>query len=137
MAELYEKTPSAASLSCLVVFSMVSWLSFEFFSFSPLSAYGCELSFYFWKLLTLASTRSIILIISAALFDSCVSIRTATLLEPLLVDYLRGFALRLVFLVSPKAELDLDPLDLLVESYLPDPALKRLDCLLLLSSLLL
>ena len=65
------------------------------------------------------------------------SIKAVTLFVLLLVDFLRGFALRLAFFDSPRVELDLDPLDLFVESYWPDPALKRLDLLLLLSSLLL
>ena len=65
------------------------------------------------------------------------SIKAVTLFVLLLVDCFRGFALRLPFFYSPRVELDLEPFDLFVESYLPDPALKRLDLLLLLSSLLL
>ena len=65
------------------------------------------------------------------------SIKAVTLFVLLLVDCFRGFAFRLAFFDSPRVELDLEPFDLFVESYLPDSALKRLDLLLLLSSLLL
>ena len=136
VTELWEMIPPAVSLPCFVVFSRVSWLSLEFLNFSEPSAYGrmsCNYSIF----LALTSKRSIILIISAALFDSWVSTRPAIFLELFVVLYFSGLPFRLVFFISPTAsgELYFDSFDLFVDNRFPDPSLILLLCFPLLSSL--
>ena len=136
VVELWEINPPAISLPYFVVFSRVSWLSFEFLNFSEPSAYG-RMSWNYSTFLALTSKRSIILIISAALFDSWVSTRPGIFLELFVVLYFSGLPFRLVFFYSPTAsgELDFDSFDLFVDNRFPDPSLILLLCFPLLSSL--